>query len=362
MIKYEYRRYTSQTELLEVTSAIIKLTAVRVENAVGAMEIILPDIEGREDFHKCQIVEIWRSEGDISEPFGETSYFLMDWEREINKGEEIVKLLCVDANWLLTTRIVAYDAGTSQTDKSGKADDIMKEIIYENFGAGAIPERQIPSLAIQRDLSASETVEKAFTRRNVMTVCQELADAATEKGTNTYFDVVRTGLGEFEFRTYTNQRGVDHGFGSDDVRMVGKGLGNFEDSTFGEYHSQAWNYVYAGGQGEGDQREVVESFDASRIEVGTPFNRVEKFRDARNTETTSGLEAEADAHLKEGKPSKIITGKLLDAPGLRFGTHYRFGDVVAVDAFGKKLDCHISTVRVVYDGSETIDVRLKGEL
>jgi len=76
------------------------------------------------------------------------------------------------------------------------------------------------------------------------------------------------------------------------------------------------------------------------------------------------LEADGDEVLNDYKPKQILTGRLLDTPGMQFGVHYQFGDVVTAQAFGYNVDCHISSVRVKVDqdNGEQIDVRLRGEL
>ena len=81
-------------------------------------------------------------------------------------------------------------------------------------------------------------------------------------------------------------------------------------------------------------------------------------------DTTAALQADGDEVLNDHKPKQILTGRLLDTPGMQFGVHYQFGDIVTAQAFGYNVDCHISSVRVKVDqdNGEQIDVRLRGEL
>jgi hypothetical protein len=224
--------------------------------------------------------------------------------------------------------------------------------------------RNLSSLTVAPELSASESITKGFAWRNVLRVCQEICEAATEAGTYTYFDVVRTNTATFQFRTYTGQRGQDHGRYSGDVRLVGEKYGNLEKASFGTYHADEVNYIYAGGQGEEDAREIVEVSDSTRIANGYPYNRVEGFVDARNADTTAMVTSEANAGLGEGMPKQIMSGKLVDTPGMQYGIHYGFGDVVSVEAFGFAVDCHVTSVGVRVDANkhESISVGLKGEM
>jgi len=365
MSEYEIRRYDTAGNVLDITSAVRKITTVRTENTVGAIDLVLPPKYQYEDFSKCQIIEVWREKQGQLELQNETAYFLMDWEFTSSGGERLVRLMGFDANWLLATRIVAYDAGSAQAEMTDNADDIMKAVVTDNLGGDATGTRDISTwLTIASDLSDGQSLTKAFSRRNVLRVCQELAEASTSLGTRTYFDVVRTGIAEFTFRTYTGQRGVDHGRDSADVRLVGEQYGNFDDITLGTYHSEEINYVYAGGQGTEGDREIVEVSDSDRINVGYPFNRVEGFADARHADTTAGVTAEGNALLRDGMPRQILTGRLNDTPGMQYGIHYGFGDIVSAEAFGYKVDCHVSSVKATYDANngETIDVRLRGEI
>ena len=60
----------------------------------------------------------------------------------------------------------------------------------------------------------------------------------------------------------------------------------------------------------------------------------------------------------------MLTGTLHDTPGMQYGIHYWFGDVLSVEAFGYHVDCHVGSVRakVYQDGGEQLDIRLRGEL
>lgn len=361
MSDYEIRRYDASGNLLGIITTFHRLTTIRTENTVGAMELVVPSgTYLYEDFSPNQIFEVWRDKYGSMELQGETAYFLRDW---VISSDGLISLFGYDANWLLSTRIVAYAAGSAQAKMTDYADDMMKAIVIDNFGADAAAARQLADLTIAGNLSASESLTKAFARVNVLDVCRDLAEAATEAGTKTYFDIVRTSAGSFEFRTYTGQRGQDHGRTSGDVRLVGEQYGNFEDVQFGTYHSNEVNYVYAGGQGEEDAREIVEVSDSDRIASGYPFNRCEGFVDARNADATASLTAEANTGLGEGKPKQILTGRLVDTPGLQYGVHYGFGDILSAEAFGYSVDCHVKSVRVTVDNNgEQIEARLQGEL
>jgi len=363
MSNYEIRRYDTAGNPLKSLTGFKKLTYIRTENTVGGLELILPMKKYQPgDFANNQLLEIWRTKHGATELMGETAYFTKDPIFSSKGGEKLIKILALDANWLLTTRIVAYAAASAQAKMTDYADDMMKAIVTDALGGDAIAARQLSDLTIAGDLSDAGSLSKAFSRRNVYDVCRELAEAATAAGTYTYFDVVRTAVAKFAFRTYTGQRGQDHGASSEDVRLVGEQYENFDDIEFGTYHSGEVNYVYAGGQGEEADREIVEVSDADRIADGYPFNRCEGFVDARNCDTTALVTAEGNAGLDAGKPRQVLTGRIVDTPGMQYNIHYGFGDIVSAEAFGFKVDCHIKTTKIVVEDGEDITVRLWGEL
>lgn len=350
---------------LNLISAFNKMDYVRTENTVGALKVTLPMGKWRyEDFSVNQMLEVWREKNGVTTLQNETAYFLQDWLFYTDMGgRHLIDLYAKDANCLLDSRIVGY-AALAQTEMTDAADDMIKAIVKDNLGTDAVAARQLPRFTIAADLSAAGSLTKEFAWRNLLTTCEELAEAATEAGIRTYFDVVRTNQATFELRTYTGQRGNDHGRTSGDVRLVGEIYGNLEEASFGTYHGEETNYVYAGGQGEGVSRTIIEVSDASRISKGYPYNRKEVFGDARNGNTSALITAEANGVLGKGKPKQILTGKVVDTSGMQYGVHYGFGDILSVEAFGMAVDCHVSSVGCTVDANayETIDVRLRGEM
>ena len=365
-MRYQVEHLDAAGERLHVIQDFYRLDYVRTVNTVGAMTLTMPRGGWQyEDFRVGQLLEIWREKGGALSLQNETAYIIQDWRFYTNrKGEQLLDLYAKDLNMLLDTRIVAYPAGSSESRKTNYADDMIKEVVDENLVNATNSDRNIANLSIAPNLSASENLTKGFAWRNLMRVCQEIAEAATEAGTRTYFDIVRVNRAQFQLRTYTGQRGIDHGRMSGDARLVGEKYGNLAEPAFGTYHADERNYIYAGGQGEEEDREIVEVGDALRIGAGYPYNRKEYFADARHADTTAGVTSSANQALAEGVPKQIMSGSLVDTPGLQFGVHYGFGDILSVEAFGFAVDCHVSSVAARVDSRsyETLSVRLRGEL
>jgi len=344
-----------------VIQSFHKLEYARSENQIGTMILTLPLARWKyEDFKVGDILEIWREKASSLELQNDTAYFVQDWRFYTDSsGKDFAQIVAYDANWLLDTAIVANYAGSDEADKTDYADDMMKEVVTEQLGTAGDRYK----LGVAPDLSQAPSMSKAFARRNVLKVCQEIAEASTTNGTYLAFDVVRTQLGVFEFQTFINQRGINHGRDSGDMRLVGRDYGNLFEASYATLHNDERNYVYVGGQGEGAERLVVERSDSARI-ASSKWNRREYFKDARDLELQESLEAEGDAELAEKKPKQIMTGKLVDIPGMRYGIEYGFGDILTVQALGFQVDSHVSSVSMSFsqDKGEDLTIYLRGEL
>jgi len=365
-MRYELVWYTHEGVRKGVIQAFESLEYVKTQNAIGALVINMPrGLIQYDQFSVGDIFEVWREKGGVLELQNETAYFLQDWEFWTDSnGAEYIRLVAFDANWLLDTAIVWAYSGSAAASKTGKPDDMLKAIVKEQLGADSgIASRT--KLTCAPDLSAGgSAITKAFAYRNVLTVLQEIAEVAKE--TNDVwlgFDVVRTAPGTFEFRTYTGQRGQNHGRASGDPRLVGKQYGNLSQAVFGTYHADERNVVLVAGQGEEDARTLVTRSNNKRM-FASKWNRREYFKDSRDDSTTAALEADGDAALDEFRPRQVLTGTLHDTPGMQFGIHYQFGDVLSAEAFGYHVDCHVGSVRVRVDqdGGEQLDIKLRGEL
>ncbi len=363
-MRYELVWYTHEGVRKGVIQAFNGLEYVKVQNQIGSLVVDLPrGLYQYDEFSVGDIFEVWREKNGVLELQNETAYFLQDWEFWADsEGGEYIRLIASDANWLLDTAIVAAFSGSEDAEMTGIPDDLMKAIVSKQLGSTAYAWRS--KITEAPDLGAGgASISKAFAYRNVLTVVQELADLATEAGVWLGFDVVRTAPGAFEFRTYTGQRGQDHGRASGDPRLVGKQYGNLSEATFGTYHMDERNWVQVAGQGERDERVLVYRENIARRDA-SKWNRREYFKDSRDESDTDILNADGDAALEEFKPKQLLTGTIHDTPGMQYGIHYWFGDVLSVEAFGYQVDCHVKAVRVrvAQDGGEQLDIKLEGEL
>lgn len=256
---------------------------------------------------------------------------------------------------LLNRRIILGFAGTTNTDKSGQAETVMKEFVNEQAVGGAIA-RAITNLAVQADAGQGNavTVKKAW--RNLLEVLQSLVDDIGGGD----FDVIGTTPANFEFRFYIGQRGADRRLGNtagNPPVVFSLANGTLSEASANLNRIGEINAVYIGGQGQGSGRVTQLQTNAAAI-AETPWNRMEAFRDASNETTAAGLQDRGDAVLQDNQAREEYKFDLAQAPGLVYGRDYcvngDVGDLVSIDFEGTIVDKKVVGVDIRVDRQETI--------
>ena len=335
----------------------LTITATRSANSLGAFEIVLPWQENIEALGPDNIIVINRR-GYHS---GYTTAFvglLRYWRWRTNdQGSETVTLKGPCINDLLARRIVAYAAGTAQAQMTDQIDDMMKAIVADNLGGDAAAARQLTDwLTVEGNTTAGASITKAFAWRNMLTVLQDLGQIGQEQGNKVFFEVAWLGGADLRFRTALDYLGTDHSYGSTAAAgsplVFSQEFGNLSTPDYELDYRDEVTYVYAGGQGEGSDRTIVEVEDTDRS-ARSEWGRMEAFQDARNLSTDTAITSEANARLQTGRPRLRFTGQVLDTPSSRFGVDWNFGDKVTAQ-YNRQ-----AAPSLVFDGViESVTVRL----
>jgi hypothetical protein len=261
---------------------------------------------------------------------------------------------------LLDNKIVAYAAGSAKAEITNEIDDMMKTIVRDNLGADctdALRNLGTSVLTVQADATLAPSTTKGMSRRNVLSTLQELAQGSYQGGTYLAFDVVYTSASTLEFRTYTGQRGINHGRTSASPVIISRERRNLEEPALWERHSAERNYIYAGGQGIETERVVKTSSTAAALGI----NRREIWIDARNTDVEAAVQEEADYAVYENRYKRTLTGKIIDTSGCMDGVHYRYGDIVYAEYRGMGYDAHMDAMHVtITGGAEVRENYIKG--
>lgn len=349
-------RYLDQTGvLIGEFDQFISLDMARGVNKTGWITVRIPaSILDYASIKKDNRLEIRRKVDDRNYyTEGQTQWFIRKWRQDLSSdGKEIITLAGPSALAILDGYIVAYNAGTSYTAKTGKADDVMKEIVDENIVNPVDPQRTNDYLTVEADNGDGPTISKAFTRKNVLETLTEISDMSAELGTRIYFDVVSTGT-TFQFRTYT-VRGVDRTTGVNRV-LVSPEMGNLSNAYIEIDRSEEDTVGYAGGEGTGAGRAVETYIEPSRS-IETPFNWLEIFVNSTNSGSdTTRLQNEAKEKVYAARPKVTLGGEITQTADFRYGVEWGRGDFLPFHYAGLTKNVMVNNVRItVSDGRETI--------
>jgi hypothetical protein len=328
------------------------------ENQVGLLDLTLPPDFDISFLPIDGIIEIYRSVGGGAMKLeGETAWFIRKPAFPTDKdGVSSITVRAHSACDILDRRIVASYAGTSYTEKvSIPWDDLLREFVDENFGAGAADATRdlSPWLTIEADTSTGAVVTRSAAWREVLKTLQDIIAEVKGSGTYAAFDVVRTAPATFEFRVFIGARGMDHSATSANPVIVSQERHNLSQPQLSFDWESEHNFIYSLGQGQGSDRVLQTASDAARIGI-SPFNRQEFLRDARQTELAASVLAEANSALEQSRPKINFTGYITQTEGSLYGVHWNWGDIVTAEYKGLSFDCHVEavTVSVLDNGTE----------
>ena len=228
---------------------------------------------------------------------------------------------------LLHRRVIDAYADSAGAAKNGVAETVIKEYVDEQAGPGA-GARAFPGLSIEADGAGGNDHSWRKHYQNLLDTIREI----TRIGGGD-LDIVGVGDALFEFRWYAGQRGTDR---RENI-IFSYERGNMGQPRISLKHYDEINAVLVGGQGNEAARTLVWRTDDERI-AASPWNRLERWRDARQEPDLAGLESLGDEFLDEGKPKETLSFKPLQTPGLLLGRDYFFGDLVRGRYMGHEAD------------------------
>lgn len=244
------------------------------------------------------------------------------WEVGADPGEVTVSF--AEDLALIAGRVTYPDpalvaTSTSQpayrTFSGTNAEDVMRALVDENAGPGALTVREVPQLVLGADAGVGGNINL---RTRFEPLCDALRSAAIVGG-GLGFRTVQTSTA-IEFRVYDPQDL------SGTVRFS-RGLGNLRKI---QYRREAPRVTAAivGGAGEGDAREIRERLSSGAIST---WWRLESFVDQRQTGDDTELDQAGDEALVEGAERGQLQITTVDTPDQRYGEHYGLGDIVSVE-------------------------------
>jgi hypothetical protein len=312
-------------------------------------------------------IAIWRQADGYPSQL-ERVYLLRKREREIMAtGIETATLYGLDGIAILEDRIYAYEQGVSGYTFAGAADNIMKAVMNQCYVLSALGAgRTIPTayLTIEADLSIGTSITKSMPNRTVLSILQDIAADSREQVTNIYWDMQPTSEANWTFITRTGQIGSDHTTTTGSVPvMLSTKWGTLENCLVTYDYTDEKSYIYAAGQGVGGVRITEQAEDTTRS-LRNVWGRKEGWRDARNSDTSAGIQAEATAELAQRRPRVTFAADIVQTPYCQYGVHYRWGDRVSCEIENLMFDAMLQAVqvRIGSDGNEKISARLEGSI
>jgi len=372
---YELILTNPQGEKLVELPKYVSCEYARKHNDIGSLVLVLPANEydislfvvGRE-LRVDNRIEVWRKANEHSPLYMdmETPWFIRKFTKRTSMdGEKIYIIEAVDSIEILDRRIIPYNEGNEDltADKVDYADDMIKEIMDENFGAAAADANRDLSdwILIDDPLSLAPSIRKSFSRKNVLTTFKEIAESSYEQGTPLVFDLVYFPDSKlFMLRTYTDQRGVDRTVTSGiNPLVVGLQYGTTADIEIEYNHMDSRNYIYAGGQAVGLIRAVSEASDDLDI-ARSPFNRRELFVNKSDTDDADELEDEAEHAVQENRWKINFSGTLVNISSAQYGIDYKYGDKITVEDENDRYDVFIDACSVKIDkNGEDVAIALR---
>jgi len=299
-------------------------------------------------------------------------YFIRKWIYETKGARQFITIGGPDANDLLRRRIVAGYNGTTISQKTDLADDMMKEIVTEAIADGVSPAptegtRVWSDFTVQGDTGSGPALTVDMAWGELLTtggggVIADIAQASREAGTEVFFDVSVNTISNtsisFIFTTKIGQPGTDRtALGA----LFDQQKGNMKDPRLTYDYTEEVNYVYAGGPGPETLQNVQQVADSTRYNV-SQWGRCEGYVDASDQQVDNAIRESGRTFLEEGRPRRKFTAQPVDTQGTIFGTHWNYGDKVRTRYRGIEFDSIIrSVVLTLKNGKETVKTRLEFE-
>ena len=297
-------------------------------------------------------------------------YFVRKWRIGFAGEKESFILSGPDPKDLLRRRHVVAFSGTQYSEKTGKADDVMKEFVTQSQSDSIEPlptsgTRTFPDFSIAADVSLGPTITDKVSKwgRLLHTsgsgLLPDIAEAARNLGSEVFFDVVPVNITndsiDFQFTTNVGQPGQDV---SESVIFAHE-FGNLRDPSIEIDYTEEENYCYIAGIGRKTERGISQVSDTSRVN-SSRFNRCEVVLQDNNLESAGTRITAGRTILERGRPRVVASGIPIDTAGTRFGTDWDYGSKVTFQYRGYSLPAILRAATPQYEGKkETIDARLE---
>lgn len=318
----------------------------RALNDVGVFAMTLPsDPETIALFTLDSLIEVARTSPATGQLAVEETYLVRLTHRFREGDQERFIVGGLSLNHLLARRVVDPDddpaAAGGYSTKAGPADDVLRDYAREQCGDLASAIRQYPNFSVGSVGSVGLSVGRRLRYENLLEIFQDVANQggvdfliSRITGNTLRLTIAPIGTDKTKTRNYPFAPFV----------QLDPARGNLSEPSLLFDRREEQNFVYALGQGPGEQRITLKY---SGLGIGdSPYNRIEFTSDVRTAERgdSTTLATGARAALFEKQARKEFTfAPVGTEPGAIYQLDYVIGDI---------LTCAW--------GDESIDLRVRG--
>jgi hypothetical protein len=339
-------------------ATLTSLDMTMTTNGWGVCSLEFPAVDQRQrfsifDFGKNYRIRVKRK-GVL---LGGASYLIRYRKRTFEADAQIITLQGFHANWLLSTRPIAYYASSPQAEATTEAcDDAMKRLVRDNLGEDAQHADRDSTregntapdysayLSVAADTTEAPTTSRGFARQNLYNVLLDFAADSYAQGTSLFFGFEEDTGGQLVFRTRPHQWGAAAGL------ILSLDYQNLENAT------QEWDWReettvgYALGSDTESNRNVkMYVADAANETI---FNWIEKTINASSLTNATSLTSEARALTQEYRAKEQVMGELVQKVGSMYQDDWNFGDRLIISLEGVNQAIWASKLRISLKGQE----------
>lgn len=268
-------------------------------------------------------------------------------------GDLIFNLYGSGYTQMLSRRVVVPPAGAKDSTYSGAAETVFKSFVSDAMVSPIDAARIFPGVTIDPDLGGGDVIDYNARYTNLQTVCENVANYGKLD-----FGVV----GGATLGTYVVKAKELWGTDRRDINPYGNiptifslAYGNMAIPILSINASDEKNFIYVGGEGEGEQRIIATVNDPAAIAL-SPWGRKEAFVEGREQDTTTGLIAVGQAYLEDHRVVQSLSFDIRSVTGGQWMVDWELGDLITARYFDRTFQKKIIEVGVVVSGEASADL------
>ena len=260
---------------------------------------------------------------------------------ENGKGGETLKIKGSALSILMNRRITVPPEGLAYDVINDKAETVMKHYVEVECTRPVDSSRVIPSLEIAEDQGRGGKLKY---QSRLKQLDEELEKLSGISGLG--WDILPDLRNKKYIFDVSEGRDLTTSQTTNNPVIFGVDFDNIKGQTYIDSDLEYRNQAYIGGQGEGEERSIVEIG-----EQRTGLDRIEVFIDARDLSEDDDLPERGRQKLLEMARLESFESKILPKEAFEYGQDWDLGDIVTVTnpKWGITMDSRITEIKEVYE-------------